>query len=456
MSTASVLPRHAATIRQRLFFVVPRFLSTYLLAAYLFFLFAAATQPFNFLRNGRWVALAALLLYWVLSPRPARSSGRRGGKSLNAVAVAYLLACGASAIVGICPLMSACKLVSFAALLVAFMILARERARPEEAREWVRITLVLLLIAGPVVAIAPSKPKPTDQAILFRGAAGDANTMGHVTSLALLALILIRERLGPRHFLRGASLMALIVLAGVLLATKARSSAFSVLVGLYVALAYLPRLRKTLVAVTVLGALALVAVGDFEHAVKGFIFKQRHAQTFEEGSSGLENAFVRIFATRLPQWERAWAAFWKRPLLGWGFGASETTPPKWKFSLQAIGLLGEVNNDFLQVAESVGILGLILHVALILTVLIGARPPPGCKNFEWIAVYCLSWSLWANFMLDGASQAIGFLTAGLLWILLSLTACPAVQEGYAVRQPGMRGPQEVLGGYEGRRIPSSD
>ena len=269
------------------------------------------------------------------------------------------------------------------------------------AREWVRITLVILLIAGPVVAIAPSRPKPTDQAILFRGAAGDANTMGHVTSLALLALILIRERLGPNHPLRALSLIALIVLGGLLLATKARSSAFSVAVGLYVALAYLPRLRHTLVGVVVLGTIALVAVGSLEDTVKGFIFKARVSSlAAEEEHGGLENAWGKIFATRIPQWERAWQAFWKRPMLGWGFGASETTPPEWKFSFQAVGRLEEVNNDLLQVAEGVGFIGLVFHVALILMVLIEGRPPRGCKNFEWIAVYCLSWALWANFMFE--------------------------------------------------------
>jgi O-antigen ligase len=315
------------------------------------------------------------------------------------------------------------------------MILARERARPEEAREWARITLVLLLIAGPAVAIAPSKPKPTDQAILFRGAAGDANTMGHVTSLAFLALILIRERAGPDHPLRGASLIALTVLGGLLLATKARSSAFSVAVGLYIALAYLPRLRRTLVGVVVLGTIALVAAGSLEDTLKGFIFKEHYTPLAAGAGSGSEEgAWARIFATRIPQWTRAWNAFWKRPVLGWGFGASETTPPEWKFSFQAVGRLEDVNNDFLQVGEGVGILGLLFHVALILMVLIEGRPPRGCKNFEWIAVYCLSWALWANFMLDGASQAIGFLTAGLLWILLSLTACPALQEGYAAQR----------------------
>jgi O-antigen ligase len=446
MSSANPLSGKPATARQRLFFVLPRYPSTYLLAAYLFFLFAAATQPLSFLRNGRWVALAAMLLYWLLSGRPIRNSGRRTGRSLNAVAVAYLLACCASAVVGICPYMSACKLLSFSALLMACMILARERARPEEAREWVRITLVILLIAGPAVAIAPSKAKPTDQAILFRGAAGDANTMGHVTSLALLALILIRERLGPDHPLRAVSLIALIVLGGLLLATKARSSAFSVAVGLYFALAYLPRLRHTLVGVVVLGTIALVAVGSLEDTVKGFVFKARVSSlSVDADRSGLENAWAKIFATRIPQWERAWQAFWKRPALGWGFGASETTPPEWEFSFQAIGRLEEVNNDFLQVAEGVGFIGLVFHVALILIVLIEGRPPPGSKNFEWIAVYCLSWALWANFMLDGASQAIGFLTAGLFWILLSLTACPALQESHPVRPLGVRIPPGAPG-----------
>ena len=177
---------------------LPQYVSSYLLAAFLLMLLAAATQPFAYLAPGRWVALGLLGAYCMfmffskpsINPRPVPS------QHLNILVVPYLSICGLAAVFGVSPLLSGSKWVSFAAIVGPLMVVARTRLSLSEAREWLRVTLVLLLVGAPLVAIIPvQKQSVYEDHNLFRGAAGEANSMGHITALGLLALLLLRERL---------------------------------------------------------------------------------------------------------------------------------------------------------------------------------------------------------------------------------------------------------------------
>ena len=421
----------------------PRWLSSYLLGATVFFLLAAAVGPLSFLKDGRWAAIGLLAVYWSLSSRVAFPASRPGQTHLTVLICVYLTICALSAALSVNPYLSGCRFIAFAALVVGIMLLARLRLRCGEAREWVHVLLLLLMIGAPAVALMPSRTVVGwHDSSLFRGGAGDANTMGHVTALGLLAILFIWARLGKQDRRKAYTLVAAVALGAVLLATKARSSAFSVAVRIWVALPYLPRLRKTLLYLVLFGTGALLVAGGLRSAISDFIFKtstpsaQEYPGDMDTSSAG--GAVTKVFASRTPQWERSWDAIWKRPILGWGFGATESTPQAWTFRLSAIGMMEEVNNDFLHTAESVGILGMILHLAVILTVLVRFRPPPRCPNFEWVVVYCLACALWANLMLDGATHAVGSLTSGLFWILLGLTACPAIHGLTSQKAPSSR------------------
>lgn len=410
---------------------LPTCLSSYLLAAFLLGILAPIVQPLAAMGNLRWIALVALCGYCVLVLRPRRRSAERVQHRLNTLMVLYLTVCVTSAAFGNSPKLSFAKLTPFACLFTAMLFFARNRLGPSEAREWVRVTIAILVVSAPLVALWPSADiSAYDSLVLFRGAAGDANSMGHISALGLLCLIFVWHRLPIGSLLRWTALCCVAGLGGILLATKARSSVVSVVVGILIALRYLPRLRTTAVTTVIIGTAVLMSSGHFEHSIRNFIIK------YEEPDESMwlipqtaeSSLFARMLSTRAPQWERAWAAAWKRPMLGWGFGNSATSPVNWQFSLRAVGTAEETNNDLLAVFEANGLIGLIAHMAVILTILRAYRPPKGCTNHEWIVVYCLAIALWTNFMLDGASHSVGYLTGGLFWILLTLVACPALHQ----------------------------
>lgn len=414
---------------------MPRYISTYLVLACLFFWLAACTRPLIPLRHGRWVAIAVLAVYCILFLRGmGRPLPLRNRQLMQAVA--FLLVCGAaSASLSISPLLSFTKLTMFAAVLVPLMCFAVVKLRPDEAREWLRAVLCFLVVAAPAVALFPAEfIEGYDDPSLFQGSAGDANTMGHIAALAFLALILSRERTPARHPWRTWAFLLLMGVGFLLLATKARSSAFSVLVGLLVAVQYVPRLKNTLILLALFGTTLLLVAGELESRLTQFVVKHEFAPDLSRSKwEREEETFVgRILATRLPPWKRAWEASLERPMFGWGFGVSATTPPDWKFSLSTYGTLEEVNNDILQVLEGTGFCGLLAHLAVVLTVLLRFRPPPYCRSSDWVIAYCLTWALWSNLMLDGSSHGIGYLTSGLFWLLLALTACPAL---HVARRP---------------------
>jgi O-antigen ligase len=417
--------------------LIPRYISTYLVLACLFFWLAACTRPLIPLRHGRWVAIAVLAVYCILF---LRGLGRPipGRNRLLMQALIFLLLSGlVSAALSISPLLSFTKLTMFSAVVVPLMCFAIVKLRPDEAREWLRAVLCFLVVAAPAVALFPAELRPEyDDPTLFQGSAGDANTMGHIAALAFLALIFSRERAPARHPWRTWAFLLLMGMGFLLLATKARSSAFSVLVGLVVAVQYVPRLRNTLILLAFFGTTLLLVAGELESRLTQFIVKH----DLSEGKLRSkwrrdEDSFVgRILATRIPPWKRAWEASLERPMFGWGFGVSATTPPDWKFSLSATGTLEEVNNDILQVLEGTGFVGLAAHLMVVLTILLRFRPPPNCRSPDWIIAYCLTWALWSNLMLDGSSHGIGYLTSGLFWLLLALTACPAL---HVPRRPAL-------------------
>ena len=66
------------------------------------------------------------------------------------------------------------------------------------------------------------------------------------------------------------------------------------------------------------------------------------------------------------------------------------------------------------------------------------RPRERAETLKWIAAYVLSWALWSNSMFDGSSQAIGYLTGGAFWVLLTLTSCPGLQWPHPTAIPAHR------------------
>ncbi len=262
---------------------------------------------------------------------------------------------------------SGMRWASHAAMLVILMILLPQLITFRQIRQLLPVlkyTMAILVIASWIPS-ASSR----DNAGLYQGVMGNANTMGHISFITAFLFLqsYITEKLPRRRGLSG--VICLIAIISVW-KTGARSSMIALIVGALMLCYYYRRSMRGVVLATILTA-SLVMVSFPKVPQQIFKFAQKTDRYLEKKGA---------MQSRIPVWTAAYAGFKQRPLLGWGFGADNKISKEWKMKFTSIGTVDrDPVNDFLFMMEGGGIVGLGSYMLLIIVVL---RQRPGKRQIS--------------------------------------------------------------------------
>jgi O-antigen ligase len=327
-------------------------------AAYLITLALTQTSYGIPFMNFRWVTLGALtasaIADWILI-------GARGGHiprgSNGQILTTYLLATFGTVIYAENWLFSGMRWGSHAAMLSIFVLFLPQLMIPRQTRrvlaaiKYIIASLLIFSWLLPLIERIPSS------GILYKGAMGNANTMGHVAFIA--ALLFLQSALISKSRRRRllSSAMTLAAVATVW-QSGARSSTIALSAGVMLLLHYYRRetQRYAMLAV-LLGGIMMVAFPEFPKEIARF---------FVKSESRIESTSSNPLRSRIPVWAEAYGGFRQRPLLGWGFGAASNVSKQHKFTLTAIGVVErDAVNDIMFMLEGCGLIGLGAYFLLI-------------------------------------------------------------------------------------------
>jgi O-antigen ligase len=270
------------------------------------------------------------------------------------------------------PLFSGFRWASHAMMLVIFVIFLRQYITLLQPQ---RVLLILKIIIGLLLLISivnPARQTIYDNLQVFRGAMGNANTMGQIAAIGTLLYFhshLNERSRWRRYFLVGLSCGTV----AILWKSGSRSAVVTLLSGIGV-LAFLYRSKmKGKIFWTIL----LICI-------MAFIFPElpRQAEKFIGKSQDTSTVLSKEFTkSRENVWKASWGGFKQRPIFGWGFGADSGMSRKWKISLTALGMVErDPVNDFLFMLEGCGIIG---FGAYFLLIYIGLKQmPTGLETFN--------------------------------------------------------------------------
>jgi O-antigen ligase len=411
------------------------------LVAYLSTLAATQTVYGGRFMTLRWVALFTLLissgLYWVVIRVRERKSPSLD-KTSNTLLV-YLIATGLSVMAGENPLFSGFRWASHAIMLVIFLVFLRQNItllQPQKVLFILKISIGILLL---ISLIRPAAQTIYDDLQIFRGAMGNANTMGQIAAIG--ALLYFHSSLnGGKKWIRyvqaGFACGAFVILWK----SGSRSGLIALLSGIGVLTFYYRAIMKGNILWTIL----LICI-------MAFIFPElpRQAEQFilktHEISVELPNQVAR---SRGNVWRASWDGFKQRPLLGWGFGADSGAKKKWNISLKAFGMVErDPVNDFLFMLEGGGIIGL---GAYFLLIYIGFKQmPTGLEMFNLkkgnnalsmhhahAIFFCIVVSLLVLVQFDNTALSAGNFIAVILW--LSVGAAGALRREAKMAETAIR------------------
>ena len=333
------------------------------LVAYLSTLAATQTVYGGRFMTLRWVALFTLLisseLYWV-AIRVREGRGSSLDQTSNILLV-YLTATFLTVLAGENPLFSGFRWASHAVMLVIFLIFLRQSITLLQPQ---KVLLVLKIIFGILLFISLVKPATQtiyDDLQVFRGAMGNANTMGQIAAIGTLLYFhsYLNERKKWIRYLQAGLACGAVVIVW---KSGSRSALMTLLSGIGVlTFFYRPIMKGKIFWAILLICIMAFVLPELPRQAERFILKSN------EISIGLPKQVTR---SRGSVWGAAWEGFKKRPLLGWGFGADSGITKDWKFRLTALGMVErDPVNDFLFMLEGCGIMGfgayfLLLYIGL--------------------------------------------------------------------------------------------
>ena len=160
-----------------------------------------------------------------------------------------------------------------------------------------------------------------------------------------------------------------------------------------------------------------------------------------------QDLMEQLLITRKGVWEAAWTGFQKRPLLGWGFGATEGIPKEWKVELKALGTISrDAVNDTLFVLEGSGVVGLCAYVLLVVFALrqIPTRrerhllgrihsPPSHLRGFDLASyhlhavTFIVAASLLLMVQFDNTALSAGNFVSVVVWLCVTLAGTVRVK-----------------------------
>jgi O-antigen ligase len=344
------------------------------LVAYLGALAATQTVYGGRFLTLRWVALIALLvssgLYWVAI------RGRKGrGSSLDqtsSILLVYLTATCLTVMAGENPLFSGFRWASHAMMLVIFLIFLCQNITVLQPQ---RILLILKIIIGILLFISLVRPAAQtiyDNLEVFRGAMGNANTMGQIGAIGTLLYFhsyLNERNRWIRYILFGLSCGAVVIVWK----SGSRSAVVALLSGIgLLALFYRRKMKGKIFWTILLICIMALIFPKLPREAERFIGKSEDTLTVVS---------EQMTKSRKDVWRAAWDGFKQRPIFGWGFGADSGITKNWNFGLTALGMVErDPVNDFLFMLEGCGIIG---FGAYFLLIYIGLKQmPTGLETFN--------------------------------------------------------------------------
>jgi O-antigen ligase len=329
------------------------------LVAYLSALGATQTVYGGRFMTLRWVALIAVLVtsgsYWV-AIRVREGRGLSLDKTANILLV-YLTATFVTVVAGESPLFSGFRWASHAMMLAIFLIFLRQRITLIQPQ---KVLLVLEIIIGMLLLISLLNPAPQtiyDNQQVFRGAMGNANTMGQIATVG--TLLYFHSYLNARNKWIRYVFAALACGAVVILwKSGSRSAVITLLTGIsLLALFYRNKIKGRVVLTIGLICTLALSFPELPEQAGKFIVKSQDTPTV---------LVKQVTRSRRDVWEAAWDGFKQRPIFGWGFGADSGIRKNWEMSLTALGSVErDPVNDFFFMLEGCGIIGFLAYFLLI-------------------------------------------------------------------------------------------
>lgn len=324
----------------------------------------------------RWYALGLLTLvsfvYWLFGRIPSKEGVKYRRDPF--IVFVFLGATLLSATAGENYQFSGLKWGTQGMLILSCMVFLRRTLNTERLGDLlVPLKVLTLLLLG--VSIVSPATSPAYDSPYFRGAMGDANSLGHVS--AICALVYLQGAITARH--QGWRLLQLAVGAlavTVLIRTGARSSMTAFMAGLILINLY-SGLFRSLLAKAALFLLAAFIFASPMLQSKALLFLTKEERK-NEGAMQMMTIERRIktglfsdtlFVTRERLWSEAWEGFTRRPLLGWGFGANADIPKEWSVRPTGIGLTRDITNDILFILEGSGLVGFLAYLGLMFSIL---------------------------------------------------------------------------------------
>lgn len=378
---------------------------------YLLFLAVSLTRYGGPVRGLRWIVLAGVMGLCLAA------GGLRPPREFRWALPVYLICTGTSLLTAKSPLFSSARWLAHVAMIWGLVVGGTRCLTTENLEDLLALLRRILLVITALGLIMPGYDGPH-----FAGLMSDSNTMGHLGALA--AILYFHEYLGsPKKVSQRLVPAAICGLCALMVwRTSARSSALALLLGMAILLTgqQQKNLQRGTVALVLL-VIATIIAPTLPSTLLAF---------FRKGHQG-PLTFERIFASRTPVWEAAFAAFQERPFLGYGFGADQGVATDWSGRLSAVGMVSrDAVSDLLFVLEGTGLVGLLGYVFLMKACVI-RRPSfrhvgrwlrSNIEHKEartwrlWLLCYSLVLSMLVLFQLDSTAFSPGSLFSGAFWV----------------------------------------
>jgi len=309
--------------------------------------------------NLRWIALLVLVAVSGLSWLIMRS--QKGLKLFldksSIILLVYFLVTFSTVIEAENPLFSGLRWSSHTMMLTIFLVFIRQNLTFNQVQ---KIQVVLKIIIAVLLFLSLLNPAPQtiyDSLQVFRGAMGNANTMGQIAAIG--TIIYFHSFLTRRgKWLRYLEFFLVCISMAVLWWTGSRSALITVITGIgLIIVFYRQMVRNKMFWIIYLICLVSLISPTLPYKVKQFIYKS------EDPSSKF---MIQMTKSRSEIWSAAWEGFKSRPVYGWGFGADSEITKDWTIRLTALGTVKrDAVNDFLFMLEGCGVIGLGAYLLLI-------------------------------------------------------------------------------------------
>jgi O-antigen ligase len=308
----------------------------------------------------RWIALLMLVfisgLNWIII-RSRKGLGLFLDKS-STILLVYFLVTFLTVIEAENPLFSGLRWSSHAMMLLVFLIFLRQNITFNQIQN---ILVGLKIIIAVMLLLSLLNPAPQtiyDNFRVFRGAMGNANTMGQIAAIGMIiyfhSFLIGRDK--RLCYLEG----VIACIAGVVIWLSGSRSAMIVgITGIgLIIFFYSKRMKGKVIWTIFLICLLTLTFPTLFSGMKQFILKSDDLSSITLSKQ--------ITKSRSAVWSSAWEGFKSRPVFGWGFGTDNSISKDWVIKLTALGAVErDAINDFLFMLEGCGIIGFGAYLLLI-------------------------------------------------------------------------------------------